>query len=112
MKKILFSAFMFCASITFAQNTFQKIYNYAADAQCFGAYQTTDNNYIMTGVADVNGFKLFVSKEDCEGNPLWSKTYNASSTIGNISQRVIESSTGGYVMAGSAGSFGSLTLKL
>ncbi|MEO5569811.1 MAG: T9SS type A sorting domain-containing protein [Bacteroidia bacterium] len=96
----------------FAQNTFQKVYNYPADAQCFGAYQTSDNNYIMTGVADVGGFKLFVSKEDCEGNSLWSKTYNTSSTIGNISERIIESANGDYVMAGSAGSFGSYNVEV
>ncbi|HKR03571.1 MAG TPA: T9SS type A sorting domain-containing protein [Bacteroidia bacterium] len=112
MKKLILPAFLFCCMVAKSQNTFQKVYNYPADAQCFGAYQTSDNNYIMTGVADINGFKLFVSKQDCEGNPQWSKTYNASSTIGNISQRVIESSTGGYVMAGSAGSFNAYNIEV
>ncbi len=87
------------------QNTFQKVYDYPSDVQNFGAFLTGDGNHLMTGIADITGHKLFLSKQDCEGNLLWSKSYNASSTVGNISQRVIETDGGDYVMAGSAGSF-------
>ncbi len=88
-----------------AQNTFQKTYPYPADVQNFGALETMDGNFLVTGIADIGGQKLFLSKQDCEGTPLWSRTYSASSTVGNISQRVIETTSGHYVMSGSAGTY-------
>jgi hypothetical protein len=103
---------LFATTILSAQNTFQKIYNYPATVQNFGAYQTSDGNYIMTGIANAGGYRLYVSKEDCEGNFIWSKTYNPSSTVGNISQRVIETSTGHYLLAGSSGSFNAYNIAV
>src|ERR1051325_7969592 len=75
-----------------AQTTFQKIYTSSLDAECFGAYQTTDQGYIITGIANTSGntYKVFLTRTDCHGAILWSKVYSTSSTIGNISQRVIE----------------------
>ena len=74
-----------------AQTTFQKIYTSDGDVECFGAYQTTDNGYIFTGIATVNGTqKIFMLRTDCHGEMQWGKTYNSTSSWNNISQRVIE----------------------
>src|SRR6185436_5482658 len=73
---------------SFAQTTFQKIYTTSLDAYCFGAYQTTDQGYIITGIANTsaNTQKVFLTRTDCHGEILWSKVYSTSSTVGNISQ--------------------------
>src|SRR5437762_2211899 len=75
-----------------AQTAFQKIYTSSLDADCFGAYQTTDQGYIITGIASTDSvtYKVFLTRTDCHGEILWSKVYSTSSTVGNISQRVIE----------------------
>lgn len=99
---------------SFAQTTFQKIYTSPEDAYCFGAYQTTDQGYIITGIADVGGgsHKVFLTRTNCHGDILWSKTYSASSTIGNIYQRVIETHDHGFLLAASTGFFGSYNILL
>jgi hypothetical protein len=83
-----------------AQNTFQKVYTTGYDVECFGAYQETDGGYIITGIAQVSAssYKVFMTRTDCHGNILWSKAYNTSSTIGNISQRVVETHDHGFML--------------
>lgn len=115
MKKlflILPSSFLILHSS--AQTTFQKIYTSSTDVDCFGAYQTTDQGYIITGIGDVGGgsYKVFLTRTDCHGEILWNKTYSASSTIGNISQRVIETHDHGFLLAASSGSYGAYNIML
>ncbi|MEO8150365.1 MAG: T9SS type A sorting domain-containing protein [Bacteroidia bacterium] len=94
------------------QNTFQKVYQSSGHAECFGAYQTIEGGYIFTGIIDTNGYKIFMCRTDCKGDVLWAKTYNASSTIGNISQRVIQTHDNGFLLAASAGAFSSYNMAL
>src|ERR1043165_5545389 len=98
----------------FAQTTFQKIYTSSLDAECFGAYQTTDQGYIITGIANTSGNtqKVFLTRTDCHGEILWSKVYSTSSTINNISQRVIETHDHGFLLAASSGAFGTYNIML
>ncbi|HYV95522.1 MAG TPA: T9SS type A sorting domain-containing protein [Chitinophagales bacterium] len=97
-----------------AQTTFQKIFTSALDAYCFGAYQTTDQGYIITGIANTSGTtqKVFLTRTDCHGEILWNKVYSTSSTIGNISQRVIETHDQGFLLAASSGSYGAYNIML
>lgn len=97
-----------------AQNTFQKIYTTDFDVECFGAYQETDGGYMITGIAQVSSaaFKVFMTRTNCHGDILWSKTYNNSSTIGNISQRVVETQDHGFLLAASIGSYGAYNILL
>src|SRR6266446_3705974 len=97
-----------------AQTTFQKIYTSSLDAYCFGAYQTTDQGYIITGIANTSGNtqKVFLTRTDCHGEILWNKVYSTSSTIGNISQRVIETHDQGFLLAASSGSYGAYNIML
>jgi hypothetical protein len=107
----LFTAFTCTASV--AQTTFQKIFTGDSDVQCFGAYQTSDDGYIFTGIANVNGTnKIFLTRTDCHGEILWSKTYSNTSSWNNISQRVIETFDHGFLLAASIGSFGAYNILL
>src|SRR6185436_17009442 len=117
MKKILplllfNSSFIILSS--FAQTTFQKIYTSSTDAECFGAYQTTDQGYIITGIANPvgNTHNVFLTRTDCHGEILWSKTYSTSSTVGNISQRVIETHDHGFLLAASSGTYGAYNIMI
>ncbi len=115
MKKlILFFIFSFSLFISVAQTTFQKIYTTPNDAECFGAYQTTDQGYIITGIANTSGstYKVFLTRTNCHGEILWSKTYSTSSTVGNISQRVIETHDHGFLLAASSGTYGSYNIMI
>src|SRR5215217_5451882 len=96
-----------------SQTTFQKIYTTSGDVECFGAYQTSDDGYIFTGVATVNGLqKIFLTRTNCHGDILWSKTYNSTSSWNNISQRVIETHDHGFLLAASVGSFSAYNILL
>jgi len=106
-----------CSPFTFhssAQTTFQKIYTSPLDAECFGAYQTTDQGYIITGIANTssNTQKVFLTRTDCHGEILWNKVYSTSSTVGNISQRVIETHDHGFLLAASSGTYGAYNIML
>src|SRR5215813_2355722 len=111
---LLFIFLLQAALITsHAQTTFQKIYTSNSDVECFGAYQTTDNGYIFTGIATVSGTqKIFLMRTDCHGVIQWGKTYNSTSSWNNISQRVIETHDHGFLLAASVGSFGAYNILL
>lgn len=95
-----------------SQNTFQKVYQPSGNSECFGAYQTTDQGYIYTGIIDTNGYKIFMCRTDCNGTVMWARCYDASSTVGNISQRVIQTHDDGFLLAASIGSFSNYNIAL
>lgn len=95
-----------------AQNTFQKVYSTGYDVECFGAYQETDGGYIRIAQVSASSYKVFMTRTDCHGNILWSRAYNTSSTIGNISQRVVETHDHGFMLAASIGSYGAYNILL
>jgi hypothetical protein len=104
--------FAFCKS-SFSQTTFQKIFTQEGDVECFGAYQTSDDGFIFTGIATVSGVnKVFLTRTNCHGDILWSKTYANAGTWNNISQRVIETHDHGFLLAASIGSFGSYNILI
>ncbi|MBX7140934.1 MAG: T9SS type A sorting domain-containing protein [Chitinophagales bacterium] len=114
--KILFilMSWMAAAITVSGQTTFQKIYTSSLDAYCFGAYQTNDEGYIITGIVNTSGstYKIFLTRTDCHGSILWSKVYSTSSTIGNISHRVIQTHDQGFLLAASSGSWGAYNILL
>lgn len=98
---ILLSSITLCN----AQNTFQKLYTAGTGAKTFGSYQLSDDGYIFTGIVTTTSDKIFITRTDCEGNVLWSKTYNDAGSWNNISQRVIPLRNGGFCLAASIGQF-------
>ncbi|MBA2421657.1 MAG: T9SS type A sorting domain-containing protein [Chitinophagales bacterium] len=114
-KRFLLSIFLInIFSLVFSQNTFQKIFTSDYDVECFGAYQETTGGYILTGIAQVSStaYNTFMTRTNCHGEILWSKTYNTSSTIGNISQRVVETHDHGFLLAASIGSYNAYNILL
>ncbi|MDZ4751972.1 MAG: hypothetical protein SGI87_10185 [Flavobacteriales bacterium] len=106
MKTSLLLIYFLIVASGFTQNTFQKYYSPpGTGAHCFGSYQLDDGGYIFTGIVSDGTDKIYLSRTDCEGNIIWSKTYNNSSTIGNISQRAIPLLSGGFCLAASIGSY-------
>ena len=98
---LLFTSVTLCN----AQNTFQELYTAGTGAKCFGSYQLSDDGYIFTGIVSNGTDKIFITRTDCEGNVLWSKTYNDAGSWNNISQRVIPLRNGGFCLAASIGQF-------
>ncbi len=114
-KKLLLSILLVMIfNPVYSQSTFQKIYTSDYDVESFGAYQETTGGYIITGIAQVSStaYNVFMTRTDCYGEILWSKTYNTSSTIGNISQRVVETHDHGFLLAASIGSYNAYNILL
>ncbi|NIM91925.1 MAG: hypothetical protein GTO17_13380 [Candidatus Aminicenantes bacterium] len=69
--------------------------------------RTNDGGFIVAGTTDsfgVAGFDFWVFKLDSNGGIVWQKTYGGSR--GDYAHSVQQTDDGGYVVAGSTGSFG------
>jgi hypothetical protein len=69
--------------------------------------QSSDGGYVVAGGTSsfgAGGFDIYVVKLDSSGNVQWTKTIGGSSDDGASS--IIQSSDGGYVVAGGTWSFG------
>jgi hypothetical protein len=68
---------------------------------------TSDYGYVLAGYTSSFGagaYDIYLVKTDSAGNMLWSKTYGGISD--EYGHSVVESSDGGYVIAGETSSFG------
>jgi len=64
------------------------------------------------GILDDNGFKSYISKTDCSGKVLWTKTFEFSTTIDNIFHRVIECADRSIVFATNSGTYQHYDMQL
>ncbi len=89
-----------------AQNTFERILSGVGHIQNQGITATSDGGNSICGIMD-NGSasRIFISKLDCKGEVEWTNLYQNSSTINNISQRVVELPNEGYVLATNMGTY-------
>jgi hypothetical protein len=75
--------------------------------QGFAVDQTSDNGYILTGYTTsfgAGGWDYYLVRTDATGNALWTVTYGGIST--DEGRSVLQTSDGGFVVAGNTGSFG------
>lgn len=98
--------------IIYSQNIYQNIYGTEIDVQCFGAIQTIDDGLLTVGIINDNGSKSYVSKTDCSGKVLWTRTFEFSSTVGNIFHRVIECKDRSIVFATNSGTYQDYNMHL
>ncbi len=78
-----------------------KTYGGINDDEAKSIKQTNDGGYILTGITksfgDVNG-DIYVIKTNSMGDTLWTKTYGSNGN--DESNQIIETSGGGYMLAG------------
>jgi hypothetical protein len=73
----------------------------------FSIIQSSDGGYVVAGGVEISrtyDFDMYITKLDSSGNVQWAKTIGGSS--GDEANSIIQSSDGGYVVAGNTRSFG------
>jgi hypothetical protein len=84
-----------------------KTYGGASDDWAFSVIQTNDGGYALAGLTQsfgAGGQDSWLIKTDSAGNMVWSQTYGGAS--GDAAFSVIQTSDGGYALAGGTASFG------
>ncbi len=105
-----FFTFLFLFSLSYLafsqQNTFQIAYQASEHAQCLHICPAKDGGAVFTGIATINSIdKLYLTKINCQGKHLWTKVFENSSSINNITPRVIQTSTGDFLLAANTGQY-------
>lgn len=108
MKKlIVVIPILFFGGVSFSQIRFQKTYGGTGDNYGFSVKQTNDGGYIITGSTYdfPSGWEhTYLIKTDGYGDTLWTKTLGG--TVAEDGYWVEQTSDGGYIIAGTTGSFG------
>ena len=84
-----------------------KTYGGALNEQCDVMCQTSEGGYAMAGSTSSFGGgaqDFWLVKTDASGNMLWNKTYGGTGNEGVLA--VVQTSEGGYALAGNTSSFG------
>jgi arginine repressor len=79
----------------------------SGDDRAYSIIQSSDGGYVVAGYTDsfgAGGWDFYVVKLDSSGNVIWTKTIGGGSD--DVACSIIQSSDGGYVVAGSTRSFG------
>ncbi len=104
---ILTLAFLFCSILSFAQNTFQKVFTLSDHFQVFQSISTSDDGILLSGIATETNqpSRSILVKLDCKGEMEWNRAYYASSTINNVSHDILETANGDFILATNPGSY-------
>jgi len=91
---------------SFGNMLWSKTYGRIGDDEAFSVVQTSDGGYALAGVTYSYGASgdFWLVKTDSVGNMLWSKTYGG--TGDDEASSVIQTSDGGYMLAGYTYSYG------
>ncbi|MDH5296446.1 MAG: gliding motility-associated C-terminal domain-containing protein [Nitrospirota bacterium] len=96
----------------YSQDTFQKVYQFPSPdgGQFYDGITTSDGGYAAAGLgSNGSGQELMVTRLNCVGQVLWVHNFGATSSINNISTRIVEADNGDLVVAGTIGNWGSNT---
>lgn len=106
--KILFLIFLLLATEgASAQIMFERTYGGSNNDQANCIQQTSDGGYIITGGTFSYGAgsrDIYLIKTDAYGDTLWTETYGGQND--DLAYTVKQTMDGGYIIAGSTGSFG------
>ena len=108
MKKLLLTSCYLTLGSIYAQNSFYKTINrnYTIDEN--NIIQTTDGGYATVGTnifnATYTNQNIFVLKMDATGDTLWTRSYGGGGVDEGIG--ITQTNDGGYLIGGSASSFG------
>ena len=84
-----------------------KTYGGTMDDLAYSLVQTVDGGYALageTGSSGAGGYDVWLVKTDSSGNQLWNRTYGG--TYDDAAQALVQTSDGGYALAGWTDSFG------
>ncbi len=84
-----------------------KTYGGTSDDWAYALVQTSDGGFALAGFTESSGAGLsdaWLVRTDSNGNELWSKTYGGSHR--DEAYSLVQTSDGGYALAGYTGSFG------
>ena len=100
--------FAYFPTLNYAQKNFERTYGSSGDDIGNYVLQALDGWYIITGSTESfstsSRYDIFLMKTGIKGDTLWIRTYGgANNDYGNCVQ---QTSDGGYIIAGSTGSFG------
>jgi hypothetical protein len=104
---VVLAAFVASSVVTAQVLSWQKTYGGADYDAGKSIIQTGDGGYVIVGFTSSFGAgenDVFLIKTDSAGNMLWNKTYGGVSR--DSASSVVQSTDGGYVIAGSTESFG------
>ncbi len=107
---ILCTLFLGIVSISHAQPAveFIRTFHGSGDENFQDIYAVSDSGFIMCGYTRDNfdNWNSFVVRTDCNGETIWSRIYD----FPNISNSIIETDEGGFLIGGSGGSFGAMLI--
>jgi hypothetical protein len=90
-----------------ASEMWQQTYGGTDDERAYSVIQTSDGGYALAGFTMSSGAGLqdfYLIKTDGNGNMMWNQTYGG--TGADTARSVIQTSDGGYALAGETTSFG------
>jgi uncharacterized delta-60 repeat protein len=91
------------------QIIWNRSYNLRLDDRCASVMQTSDGGFLASGSSNDTGISedFCCIKTDQDGGVIWSRTYGGNAS--DVCTAAIQSSDGGYVLAGNTRSFGNNT---
>ena len=87
--------------------TWERTYGGKHDERDFSIQQTKDGGYIVAGATEsfgAGGYDFYIIKLDEDGDKVWERTYGGNSE--DKAYSIQQTRDGGYIVAGSTGSFG------
>ena len=90
-----------------SKETWNKTYGGPKDQVAYALVQTSDGGYALAGWTDSFGIGVnnaWLVKTDQNGNVLWNKTYGGTGS--NQAYSMVQTSDGGYALAGYSNSYG------
>ena len=110
--RIFFAAcglILMISATTFAQSPdslWSRMFGGSGNEKCYSIQQTSDGGYILAGYTDSYGagyHDFWLVKTDANGDTLWTRTFGGTSD--DECRSVVQTSDGGYILAGSSRSF-------
>ena len=91
----------------FSQQRWERNYGGTGDDEGQSVQQTSDGGYIVAGWTNSfgAGYNVYLIKTDASGDTLWTRLYGGG-TLGDHGFSVMQTSDGGYIVAGVTDSWG------
>lgn len=109
---VLLSLFLSSPILSIGQNHYQQLFFNDADLQTYNIQPTSDDGYLLSGIAEGDASQVFLAKVDCKGEVEWKHGYGISSTMDNASHAVTVTPSGEYLLATNIGRFQNFDIQV